>query len=69
MDIWVMDMQIMKSKRVSEVQRLRVLADLLELIGAIEEDDMLKKEDITEEILRIITDNFLDETPKIYRKN
>lgn len=64
-----MDMQIMKSKRVSEVQRLRVLADLLELIGAIEEDDMLKKEDITEEILRIITDNFLDETPKIYRKN
>lgn len=54
-------MRITKQDRINEIQRLRVLADLLELIGSIEDDDLLTKEDIREEISRIIADNFLNE--------
>lgn len=61
-------MQNMHSERISEIQRLRVLADLLELIGAIEEDNLLSKEEISDNIRNIIVDNFLHEPTNIYKK-
>lgn len=59
-------MQITRQNRINEIQRLRVHADLLELIGSIEDDDVLTKENIREEIFRIIVDNFLNEASNIY---
>lgn len=59
-------MQIAKRDRINEIQRLRVLADLLELIGSIEDDYILTKEDIRKEIKRIIVDNFFSEAYNIY---
>lgn len=52
--------------RVAEIQRLRTLADLLELNGSIEEDVVLTKEDIRNQILDIIKSNFLHESPDSY---
>lgn len=54
-------------KRTSEIQRLRVCADLLELIGAINEDKVLTKNGISDEIFNVITKNFLYEPLDIYR--
>lgn len=66
-DKWVDKEITIDIKRTSEIQRLRVCADLLELIGAINEDKVLAKNDISDEIFNVITKNFLYEPLDIYR--
>lgn len=61
-------MTISTVERVSEIQRLRVMADLLELMGGIEQDSILTREDINVRIFEIIQENFLHEPLDIYTK-
>lgn len=61
-------MTISTIERVSEIQRLRVMADLLELMGGIEQDSILTREDINVRIFEIIQENFLHEPIDIYTK-
>lgn len=62
------EMTISTIERVSEIQRLRVMADLLELMGGVEQDNVLTRADINERIFEIIQENVLHEPLDIYSK-